>query len=94
MKLVGAKWSFIRKPFITRNLWIGLVSALLSCIIIWYGLKLGLKYEPWLTMLAEPGILIPVFAVVTIIGLLITGVCALHSVNRFLRMKSGELHYV
>ena len=94
MKLVGAKWSFIRKPFITRNLWIGLVSALFSCIIIWYGLKLGLKYEPWLTMLAEPRILIPVFAVVTIIGLLITGLCALHSVNRFLRMKSGELHYV
>ena len=31
---------------------------------------------------------------VTIIGLLITSVCALHSVNRFLRMKSGELHYV
>ena len=94
MKLVGAKWSFIRKPFITRNMWIGLVSALLSCIIIWYGLKLGLKYEPWLIMLAEPRIIIPVFAVVTLIGLLITGVCALHSVNRFLRMKSGELHYV
>lgn len=94
MKLVGAKWSFIRKPFITRNLWIGLVSALLSCIIIWYGLKLGLKYEPWLIMLAEPKIIIPVFAVVTLIGLLITGICALHSVNRFLRMKSGELHYV
>jgi hypothetical protein len=32
--------------------------------------------------------------VVMLIGLLITGICALHSVNRFLRMKSGELHYV
>lgn len=94
MKLVGAKWSFIRKPFIRRNLMIGLVSAILTCIMIWYGLKIGLKYEPWLIMLAEPKIIIPVFAIVAIIGLLITGVCALHSVNRFLRMKSGELHYV
>lgn len=94
MKLVGAKWSFIRKPFISRNLWIGFTSAVLTCIIIWYGLKIGLKYEPWLIMLAEPRIIIPVFAVVTLIGLLITGTCALHSVNRFLRMKSGELHYV
>ena len=94
MKLVGAKWSFIRRPFIRRNLWIGLVSAMLTCLMIWYGLQLGLKYEPWLIMLAEPRILIPVFGVVTIIGLLITGICALHSVNRFLRMKSGELHYV
>ena len=73
MKLVGAKWSFIRKPFITRNLWIGLVSAILTCLMILYGLKLGLKYEPWLIMLAEPKILIPVFIVVTLIGLLITG---------------------
>ena len=94
MKLVGAKWSFIRKPFISRNLWIGFTSAVLTCIIIWYGLKIGLKYEPWLIMLAEPRIIIPVFAVVMLIGLLITGFCALHSVNRFLRMKSGELHYV
>ena len=94
MKLVGAKWSFIRKPFIRRNLWIGFVSALLSCIIIWYGIQIGYKYEPWLIMLAEPRIIIPVFIVVTLIGMLITGLCALHSVNRFLRMKSGELHYV
>ena len=94
MKLVGAKWSFIRKPFIRRNMWIGLASALLACLMIWYGIKLGLKYEPWLIMLAEPKIIIPVFIAVTLIGLLITGVCALHSVNRFLRMKSGELHYV
>ena len=94
MKLVGAKWSFIRKPFISRNLWIGLVSALLTCLMIWYGLKIGLKYEPWLIMLSEPRIIIPVFIVVILIGLLITGLCALHSVNRFLRMKSGELHYV
>ncbi len=94
MKLVGAKWSFIRKPFIVRNLWVGLASAILTCIMIWYGLKIGLRYEPWLIMLAEPKIIIPVFVVVTLIGLLITGLCALHSVNRFLRMKSGELHYV
>ena len=94
MKLVGAKWSFIRKPFIQRNIWIGLTSAILTCLVIWYGLKIGLKYEPWLIMLSEPKIIIPVFIIVTVIGLLITGVCALHSVNRFLRMKSGELHYV
>lgn len=94
MKLVGAKWSFIRKPFIIRNLWVGLASATLTCIMIWYGLKIGLRYEPWLIMLAEPKIIIPVFVVVTLIGLLITSICAMHSVNRFLRMKSGELHYV
>ena len=27
MKLVGASWSFIRRPFIVRNVWIGILAA-------------------------------------------------------------------
>lgn len=94
MKLVGAKWSFIRRPFIFRNICIGLVSAALTCLTIWFGLKYAIAREPWLAILTEPEILIPTMAIVTLTGLLITYLCALHSVNRFLRMKSGELHFV
>lgn len=94
MKLVGAKWSFIRRPFIGRNIWIGVAAALLACLMIWEGLKLGSRYEPGIVSLFSRDMLIPVFAVVFVAGLLITWGCALHSVNRFLRMKSGELYYV
>lgn len=94
MKLVGAKWSFIRKPFIRRNIWIGIVSAALTCAILWFGLHFLSQREPWLNMLLDFKILLPVFGIIIIIGNLITSVCALHSVNRFLRMKSGELHYI
>lgn len=34
MKLVGASWSFIRKPFLRRALTIGFVSSLLACGVL------------------------------------------------------------
>lgn len=94
MKLVGAKWSFIRRPFIRKNLRIGIVSALLACAGMWGMLKLCIKYEPGIATLLDKEMLIPVFGVIFIAGILITWLCALASVNRFLRMKSGELYYI
>src|SRR5574344_1446372 len=94
MKLVGAKWSFIRKPFIIRNLWIGFASAVIAELIIYFGLRLGIKYEPAFAVIMSKNIIIPVFVIVTVLGLLITYLCALSSVNKFLRMKSGELYYI
>ncbi|HPB03639.1 MAG TPA: permease-like cell division protein FtsX [Bacteroidaceae bacterium] len=94
MKLVGAKWSFIRQPFVKRNLLIGLASSALACLAIWGGLKLGVNHEPWLTPLLGKKIVITVSAVILLTGLTVPYLCALGSVNRFLRMKSGELHYL
>lgn len=94
MKLVGAKWSFIRRPFVKRNLLIGLVSAIIACLAIYGGLKFGISREPWMAVLLEKRIITTVIFVVTATGLIITYLCALSSVNRFLRMKSGELHYL
>jgi len=94
MKLVGAKWAFIRKPFLMRNLCIGLVSAIVACGLIYGGLKVGIKYEPALYALMSERLLGIVFVVVLLVGLFITWVCAMSSVNRFLKMKSGELYYI
>ena len=46
MKLVGASWGFIRGPFVRRAVVVGLVAALLACIVLGgtvYGLY---HYEP------------------------------------------------
>lgn len=94
MKLVGAKWSFIRKPFLIRNLWIGLVSGLLTVITLWAAVSWASAREPWLEILKAPDVMLPTMAVVIGVGLVITGFCALRSVNRFLRMKAGDLHTI
>ena len=35
MKLVGASWSFIRRPFLRRNFWIGVLSAVIADAVLW-----------------------------------------------------------
>lgn len=94
MKLVGAKWSFIRRPFIRRNMLVGVISAVLACVVMYVFMTIASGWEPMVSTLMEPSLLIPVFAVVLAMGLFITWLCALCSVNKFLRMKSGELYCI
>ena len=48
MKLVGADWSFIRRPFLVRNLWVGIVSGLLANGLLMTGGYWLVGYEPQL----------------------------------------------
>ena len=61
MKLVGASWAFIRRPFLRRNFWIGVLAAFIADSILWDYLKLtdGKSQTPHalraaLAMHAEP----------------------------------------
>ena len=94
MKLVGASWGFIRRPFLMRNLCIGIVSGLLANGVIGGGIYMLLRYEPQLTHLFTMPALAVVGGSVMLFGMLITLLCAYVSINRFLRMKAGDLYYI
>ena len=94
MKLVGAGWSFIRRPFMVRNFWIGLVSGLLALAMMATGGYFLLRYEPRVIELVDVRSIIIVAAGVMLFGILITMTCARISINRFLRMKAGDLYYI
>lgn len=94
MKLVGASWGFIRRPFLLRNLGIGIASGLLANGIIGGGLWLLLRHEPQLSHLFTLPTLGLVGGSVILFGILITLLCAYVSINRFLRMKAGDLYYI
>ena len=94
MKLVGASWGFIRRPFLLRNLGIGLTSGLFANGIIGGGIYMLLRYEPQMSHLFTIPILTIVGASVMLFGILITLWCAYVSINRFLRMKAGDLYYI
>ena len=94
MKLVGASWGFIRRPFLMRNLGIGVASGLLANSVIGVGIYTLLRYEPQLSHLFSFPILGLVGGSVMLFGLLITIFCAYVSINRFLRMKAGDLYYI
>lgn len=94
MKLVGASWAFIRRPFMMRNLGIGLASGILANGLIGCGIYLLLRYEPQMIYLFTWQTLGIVGGCVMLFGILITLICAYFSINRFLRMKAGDLYYI
>ena len=94
MKLVGASWAFIRWPFLKRNVWVGILAGVMAdavLVVIAYAL---VRYEPDLLAIVTPEVMITVMGVVFLFGVVITTLCALVSVNRYLRMKTNELYYL
>ncbi len=92
MKLVGAKWSFIRRPFLTRSIGIGLLSSLLACGALGGLCYLAIPYLPagligWVEMTITG-------SCVFVFGFVIMLLCTLLSVNHFLRMTAGQLYKI
>lgn len=94
MKLVGASWSFIRRPFLWQNIWIGIFAAILANALLTGMSYLLIRYEPDLLTVITPTVVLIMDGAVFIFGVIITTVCAWISINKFLRMKAGELYYM
>ena len=94
MKLVGASWSFIRRPFLMRNVWIGVLAGIMADAILLGMAYMLVKYEPQLIEIITPNALLIVMASVFVFGLAITFLCAYISINKYLRMKASALYYI
>ena len=94
MKLVGASWGFIRRPFLRRAIGIGIVAALLACIVLGCGFYALCNYEPGMLSIITWKELAVTGAAVFLFGIVITALCSFFSVNRFLRMTAGELYKI
>lgn len=94
MKLVGASWGFIRKPFIWKNIWSGIVAALLANAILIGVAYWLITYEPDLLSVISPDVMLMVMGAVVVFGILITFLCSYFSINRYLKMKANTLYYI
>lgn len=94
MKLVGASWGFIRRPFLRRNLWIGALSALVADAVLWGAARWLVGYEPDLVRVITTDVLVAVSLAVLLFGVLITWLCTFVSINKYLRMKAGTLYKI
>ena len=91
MKLVGAKWSFIRRPFMRRAFWIGFVSALLADGLLYAGMHFMLEWDANIGLLITPLVMLITLGCVMAVGLLLTLLCAFFSVNKHLRMSGSDV---
>lgn len=92
MKLVGASWGFIRRPFLKRGFGIGIGAAIVAIAVLGAGVYALFLYEPEVSTVITWQVLAITAAAVLVFGLIITLVCTYFSVNRFLKMKAGELY--
>lgn len=96
MKLVGARWSFIRRPFLWQAFRIGLAAALIAGALLG-GVMYYLQFEAgagdiYLNSLVTPVVWCATLGVIAACGLLLTLLCAYFSVNRHLRMSVGQMY--
>ena len=94
MKLVGASWAFIRRPFIRQAIVVGIIAAILAIIVLGAGVYALYTFEPnILNIITWRELTITAIAVL-LFGLIITFICSWISVNKFLKMSAGELYRI
>lgn len=90
MKLVGAKWSLIRRPFLTQAFYIGLISSILADLALW-GAMLGLRsWDEDVSILVTPTVMVLTLIGVPAVGISLTVICAYFSVNRHIGMRRDD----
>lgn len=92
MKLVGASWGFIRRPFIFGAIGSGIMAAVIAMCALAGGVYALYTYEPGVLVVITPPVMMITGGVVAAFGIIITTFCAWLSVNKFLRMKAGDLY--
>ena len=94
MKLVGATWGFIRRPFLLSNMYIGLLSGIIANTILGVGVYLLKKQSHGIASILPTEQLLIVGLAVIAFGVIICTLCAFLSVNRFLRMRKNDLYFI
>lgn len=84
MKLVGASWSFIRRPFLITAVLEGLIAGVIAIIVLAAGAYALYVYEPDITLVMTWQVVAITAASVLLAGMIISTICVYISVTRYL----------
>lgn len=93
MKLVGATWGFIRKPFLLKSILHGMYASVIAIAMLTamiYGIK---KEIADILLIVDPIYIVGIFAGITVIGVFINLLATFFAVNKFLRLTTDDLYY-
>lgn len=91
MKLVGAKGSFIRRPFLVSNVIQGFVAGVLACGLLALLTGWARSLDPAMDGLLPWDILAIVFAGILLVGVAICALAAVIATNRYLRASYDDM---
>lgn len=89
MKLVGAKNSFIRGPFLRTNIAMGVIASLIAMGLIF----IFLNYLSVVELISLREAVITATSIL-LLGILIPIVASYFAVNKYLRMRGNDLYYI
>lgn len=92
MQMVGATKSFIRKPFLQRSLYLGLIGAGLAILAL-IGLLIYIQTSfPNLGILEDKLAIAVVLLGVLVLGVVITWISTFFATQRFLNLRTDDLY--
>ena len=89
MQLVGAKKSFIRKPFILNNMLLGFISSLISLGALSYLIFEIDRQFPELKIFNQTNELVIIYLIVMMFGIIISGLSTFFATQRYLNLKTN-----
>jgi cell division transport system permease protein len=93
MHLVGATGWFIKKPFLGRSLWQGIIASVLAIGLLVGMIQALIHFQPDMRTLVQPLPLAILLAGVVVAGLVISLLSTWFAVRRYLRMNTDELNW-
>jgi len=92
VQLVGAKSSFIRKPFLLRSMLHGVVGALLASSLLFILVEYTYSKISELQMLKDNNLMMMLVGILVILGALIGLISSMRSVNKYLKLSLDQLY--
>ncbi|MBO5871665.1 MAG: permease-like cell division protein FtsX [Bacteroidaceae bacterium] len=92
MKIIGARWNFIRRPFMLRSLRIGLISAAIATLFLLVAVQWAIGIESSLAQFVPTRNVLIMVACIFAFAMVITLTCTFISVTHFLKMQERDLY--
>ncbi|MBU0764511.1 MAG: permease-like cell division protein FtsX [Bacteroidetes bacterium] len=93
MQLVGATRGFIRRPLLYRSAIQGLTGAVLAIVFLTGAIDFLQKQMEGIIGFHNGTIILCLFAIVIVLGIIITWISTFFAVNKYLRLKADNLYY-
>lgn len=93
MKLVGATWSFIRRPFLAKGVAHGIYASLLAIALLSGVIYVVQKEFYEVINFGQTQLLALLFGAVLLAGLIISFLSTFFAVSKYLKLKVDDLYY-
>lgn len=92
MQLVGATRGFIRRPFIRKGVWYGIIAGILAFAVIVGLMALFRKMSSNMLEAIDIFTFAKLFGIVVLLGILIAWVSTHFAVNKYIRLRQDQLY--